>query len=196
MADIDDYLCTAAKALASVPRRSVTRLAQAVLETWAEHRQVFLCGNGGSAANAIHLCNDLIFGVSPKGRDGIRAIALCDNPSVMTCLSNDVGYDEVFAYQLAVQSRPGDLLIVMSGSGNSPNILAALRQAKESRVRSAAILGFDGGKARQQADIVVHVPIDDMQAAEDCQQCIGHAMTKWLKAHAPVGESALAGQLS
>jgi D-sedoheptulose 7-phosphate isomerase len=196
MADIDDYLRTAAEALAAVPRRAVTRLAQAVRSAWAENRQVFLCGNGGSAANAIHLCNDLIFGVSPKGRDGVRALALCDNPAVMTCLANDLGYDDVFAYQLAVQARPGDLLIVRSGSGNSPNILAALRQAKESGVRSAAMVGFDGGKARLQADLVVHVPINDMQAAEDCQQCIGHAMTKWLKAHAPTVEHALAGHVS
>jgi D-sedoheptulose 7-phosphate isomerase len=190
MADIDDYLHTATDALAAVPRHAVTRLAQAIRDAWAEHRQVFICGNGGSAANAIHLCNDLVFGVSPKGRDGVRAIALCDNPSVMTCLANDIGYEDVFAYQLAVQSRPGDLLIVMSGSGNSPNILKALAQARASGVRSAAILGFDGGKARAQADIVVHVPVADMQAAEDCQQCIGHAMTRWLVANAPVAELA------
>ena len=99
----------------------VARLAEAMRDCWGEGRQVFLCGNGGSAGNAMHLANDLIFGIAKGGGVGLRALALPSNSSVVTCLANDIGYDRIFSAQLAVQASAGDLLIVLSGSGNSPN---------------------------------------------------------------------------
>lgn len=186
MSLIRDYLASSRRALELIDEGSVLRLAGAVRGIWAKGAQVLMCGNGGSSANAIHLCNDFIYGVSPMGADGIRAIALTANQSVLTCLANDVSYDQVFAYQVAVQGRPGDLLIVFSGSGNSPNVVNALIEARRRGMLTAAILGFNGGACRELADIVVHVPIDDMQISEDLQQAIGHMISRWLVANRPV----------
>ena len=102
------------------------------MQCWEAGRQVFLCGNGGSAANAIHLANDYLYGIGGHDRIlGMRVQALPANPAVFTCLANDINYEQVFAEQLAVFGRPGDLLIVFSGSGNSANIQAVLREAKK-----------------------------------------------------------------
>jgi D-sedoheptulose 7-phosphate isomerase len=111
--------------------------------------------------------------------------ALPANASVMTCLANDVGYDHVFSFQLAVHARPRDLLIVLSGSGNSPNILKALQQARESGMRSYAILGYSGGKAKALADVSIHFVVNDMQIAEDMQLIVGHMLMQWLSQNQP-----------
>jgi D-sedoheptulose 7-phosphate isomerase len=98
----------------------------------------------------------------------------------MTCLANDEGYDKVFSMQLAVLARQGDVLIVLSGSGNSPNILAALEEAKAIGMTSYAMLGFSGGKALALADVPIHFRVDDMQIAEDAQMIVGHMLLQWL----------------
>jgi D-sedoheptulose 7-phosphate isomerase len=103
----------------------------------------------------------------------------------MTCLANDVGYEHVFSEQLAVQAEAGDLLIVLSGSGNSPNILCALEKAKAMGVKSYAVLGFTGGKSKQLADVAIHFPVDDMQIAEDMQLIVGHMLMQWLYTNRP-----------
>lgn len=142
--------------------------------------QVFLCGNGGSAANAMHFANDLIYGVGPELGEGIRVNALSDNNSILTCLGNDIGYEFIFSHQLATLANPGDMLVVFSGSGNSPNIVSALEQATAMGVDCCAILGFDGGKAKRIAETTVHFPIDDMQISEDLQLIAAHMITRWL----------------
>ena len=107
------------------------------------------------------------------------------NSAVMTCLANDVGYDHIFSEQLAVQAQKGDVLIALSGSGNSGNIVRVLEQARAMGVRSFAILGFGGGKSKQLADVAIHFPVDDMQIAEDLQLVVGHMVMQWLYAHRP-----------
>jgi D-sedoheptulose 7-phosphate isomerase len=159
---------------------SVNLLAQDMLRCWREKRQVFLCGNGGSAGNAVHLANDFLYGVSKKTGGGLRVQALSANSAVMTCLANDVGYDSIFSEQLAVQAQAGDLLIALSGSGNSPNIIRVIEQAKVMDVKSYAILGFTGGKCKELADVPIHFPVNDMQIAEDMQLIVGHMMMQWL----------------
>lgn len=163
----------------------VQDLAVEMKRCWLEGRQVFICGNGGSAGNAIHLANDYLYGIAKKTGGGLRVNALSANAAVLTCLGNDVGYDRIYSEQLAVQGRAGDLLIVLSGSGNSPNIVAALEQARAMEIRSCAILGYSGGKSKALADIVVHFPIDDMQISEDMQLVVGHMLMQWLHANRP-----------
>ncbi len=148
-------------------------------------RQVFLCGNGGSAGNAIHLANDLLYGISKTVGVGLRVSALPANSSVITCLANDVGYDAIFSAQLAVQARRGDVLIALSGSGNSPNIVKALEQAKSMGVKTYAILGYTGGKAKAMADVPIYFPVDDMQLSEDLQLVVGHMIMQWLYQNRP-----------
>jgi D-sedoheptulose 7-phosphate isomerase len=163
----------------------VARLATELRTCWSDGRRVFLCGNGGSAGNAIHLANDLLYGISKALGSGIRVSALPANAATVTCLANDRGYDQVFSMQLAVQAVRGDVLIVLSGSGNSPNIVAALEQAKVMGVTSYAILGYGGGRAKELADVAIHFAVDDMQMAEDLQLIAGHMIMQWLCGNPP-----------
>jgi D-sedoheptulose 7-phosphate isomerase len=163
----------------------VMRLAETLRECWREGRQVFLCGNGGSAANAIHLANDYLYGIDKPAGHGLRVIALPANAAVLTCLANDLAYEDVFAQQLTVLARPGDVLIALSGSGNSPNIIKALTRARELGVASFAILGFTGGQCLRLADHPIHFPIHDMQVAEDLQMMVGHMLMQWLSLNHP-----------
>ena len=158
-------------------------LAEELRDCWATGRQVFLAGNGGSAGNAVHLANDLLYGISKTCGSGLRVHALPANTAVLTCLANDEGYDSIFSLQLAVQARRGDVLIVLSGSGNSPNIVAALDKAREIGMKSFAIVGYTGGKAKEMADVPIHFPIDDMQISEDLQLVVGHMAMQWLYAN-------------
>jgi len=139
---------------------------------------IFLAGNGGSAANANHLATDLIYGVNSGGRGAFRVHSLSANPSVLSCLANDTGYENVFSGQLQALAKPGDWLLAFSGSGNSPNILRALEAAKKLKVTSVSFLGFDGGKAKGLSDHTLHFPIHDMQVVEDLHMIAGHLLLK------------------
>ncbi len=160
--------------------KDVHKLTEALLIVWKEKKQVFLCGNGGSGANAIHFANDLIYGVSKGNRPGLKVHALPANQSVITSLANDISYENVFSYQLAVLGEPGDILLAFSGSGNSSNIVKAIQKAKELEMKTFALLGFSGGKSLELVDVAIHFPVDDMQIAEDCQQIVGHMIMRWL----------------
>jgi D-sedoheptulose 7-phosphate isomerase len=182
---IDDYSSRLQEVLANSDWSSVNLLGQDMLRCWQEKRQVFFCGNGGSAGNAVHLANDFLYGIAKKTGGGLKVHALSANSAVMTCLANDVGYEFIFSEQLAVQAQAGDLLIALSGSGNSPNIVRAIEQAKAMEVKSYAILGFTGGKCKDLADVPIHFPVNDMQIAEDMQLIVGHMMMQWLYSNQP-----------
>ncbi len=158
----------------------VEQLAHDLLDCWRTGRQVFLAGNGGSGGNANHLANDLLYPVSKTPGSGIRVHSLCANPAILSCLANDEGYDRIFSMQLAVLAREGDVLIVLSGSGNSANIIKALEEARIIGMTSYAVLGYSGGKAKALADVPIHFSVDDMQIAEDAQMIVGHMLLQWL----------------
>jgi len=164
---------------------AVAKLAEELKDCWQSGRQVFICGNGGSAGNAIHLANDFLYGISKQFGSGLKVHALPANSAVLTCLANDVSYDAIFSIQLAVQASRNDILIALSGSGNSPNIVSALEQAKSMGMKSFAILGYSGGKAKGLADVPIHFPVDDMQIAEDMQLVVGHMIMQWLYQYPP-----------
>lgn len=177
MQTLDDYQKRLQEGLRSIDHYQVDALLSALLNCWNNHKHVFICGNGGSAANAQHLANDLIYGIAAKSsRSGMRVTALPSNGAIMSCLANDTGYENTFSNQLKALASPGDLLITFSGSGNSPNILNALEFAKSHGMQSVAVLGFSGGKAKTMADIVIHSEIDDMQVSEDIQMIVGHML--------------------
>ncbi|MBJ90956.1 MAG: phosphoheptose isomerase [Woeseia sp.] len=177
LADYSDRL----KATLSISDWSgVVALADDLESAWEHGNQVFLCGNGGSAGNAIHLANDFVYGIAKRTGGGLKAIALSANPAVITCLANDVGYDSIYSEQIAVQGSEGDLLITLSGSGNSPNIVRVLEQARTMGIKSYAILGYSGGRSKEVADVAIHFAVDDMQIAEDMQLIIGHMLMQWL----------------
>ncbi|MFL9880087.1 SIS domain-containing protein [Herbaspirillum rhizosphaerae] len=182
------YASRLQEVLATSDWSGVAQLAQDMKDCWISGRQVFFCGNGGSAGNAIHLANDYLYGIAKRTGGGMRVSSLSANAAVITCLANDIGYDYIYSEQLAVQAQAGDLLIVLSGSGNSPNILRALEQAKTMGVKTCAILGYSGGKAKAMCDVPIHFAIDDMQIAEDMQLVVGHMIMQWLYENKPVAE--------
>lgn len=179
---VSAYTATLISALQAHNWADVEKLVEALTACWRDDHHVFLCGNGGSAANASHLANDFLYGIDKHSGHGLRVTALSANPAVLTCLANDVGYPEIFARQLTVLARRGDLLIVLSGSGNSPNIVHALNKARELGLTSFAILGYSGGRCLQLADHPIHFAVDDMQVAEDLQMIVGHMVMQRLSA--------------
>ena len=164
-------------------------LCQYLYDAWREGRQVFICGNGGSAANAIHIANDFHYGIGACGQSpvvpGMRVDALPANSAIITCLANDTGYENIYSNQLVTRGHEGDILIALSGSGNSSNIINAITAAKSLRMKSAAILAFDGGVCKGLADLSIHFEINDMQIAEDTQLIIGHLCMQWLASKKP-----------
>jgi len=180
-----DYSSRLQAVLVTSDWSAVVQLAVDMQLCWQEGRRVFLCGNGGSAGNAIHLANDFLYGVAKRSGGGLKVMALSANSAVITCLANDIGYDHIFSEQLAVQAQQGDLLIALSGSGNSPNIVRVIEQAKAMGVKSYAVLGFTGGQCKQLADVPIHFPVNDMQIVEDLQIIVGHMLMQWLYQNRP-----------
>jgi D-sedoheptulose 7-phosphate isomerase len=180
-----DYASRLQASLATAEWSGVAQLATDIHECWLQKRQVFFCGNGGSAGNAIHMANDFLYGIAKRPGGGLRVNALPANPAIITCLANDIGYDRIYSEQLSVLANPKDLLVVLSGSGNSPNIIAVLEQAKAMKVKSYAILGFSGGRCKQLADVPIHFPVNDMQISEDLQLVVGHMLMQWLYTNRP-----------
>lgn len=162
----------------------IEALAIQLKKAWINKNQIFICGNGGSAANAMHLANDLIYGSGACGSDnpipGLKIEALSSNTSVITCLANDTGYMNIFSYQLEVKANEGDILIALSGSGNSQNIIKAIEIAKNKKVKTFGIVAFNGGKLLKIVDHPIHFKINDMQIAEDTQLIVGHLCMQWL----------------
>jgi D-sedoheptulose 7-phosphate isomerase len=190
-AHVRSYAARLSTALAMPPMERVEHLCATLREAWRSEGTIYLCGNGGSEGNAIHIANDLLHGAGMKNGGGLRVEALGANSAVLTCLANDMGYEEVYAEQLRVKADMGDVLIVLSGSGNSPNVVRALEVGNAAGMTTFAILGFDGGRCNLLAQHSIHFPIDDMQICEDLQLIIGHICMQWLCDH-PVREEAAA----
>src|SRR5947209_4645921 len=180
VAPFRDYAARLSEALAAQDWQNVAALANELALAWRDGRRIFICGNGGSAANAVHWANDFLYPIAKSGGKGMKMSALPANVSVLTCLGNDLGYDEIFSTQLATEAGRGDVLIVLSGSGNSPNIVRALKQAKESGMKSFALLGYTGGACKDLADLILHFPVHDMQIVEDLQLIVGHMILQAL----------------
>lgn len=180
MKSFQDYAAKLSTCLISYDWSRVDDLANEMSRAWSEGSQVFICGNGGSAGNATHLANDFLYGIAKNTGGGLRISSLSANSSVITCLANDISYEKIYSEQLAVLGQSGDILIVLSGSGNSKNIIQALLMAKEKKIKSFAILGFDGGKCKELADASIHFPVNDMQISEDLQLIVGHMVMQKL----------------
>jgi D-sedoheptulose 7-phosphate isomerase len=172
-----NYFSSAAALLDSTVESQCRLLAETLDSARSYRKSVFLCGNGGSSANANHWANDLLYGANKTGLGGIRAHSLSANTAVITCLANDTGYENIFSTQLDVLASPGDVLIALSGSGNSANIISALEKANAIGLETWCVVGFDGGKALQVASHAIHFRIDNMQLAEDLQMMVCHVVT-------------------
>jgi D-sedoheptulose 7-phosphate isomerase len=146
-----------------------------------EKRQVFLAGNGGSAATAGHMANDLMLGVAKKQLHGFRAISLADHVAPISALANDTSYAEIFSGQLRQLATKDDLLIVISASGNSPNIVRALEEATVLGMQTIAFLGMSGGRAAEMADKSIIVSSNEYGPIEDLHMIFDHLITGYFQ---------------
>ena len=178
---LNSYISCLVDTVKKIDSEKVHLLSTSLREAWRNNKQVFICGNGGSAANAMHIANDLLYGITKEFGNGIRVNALPSNPSVLTCLANDISYKDIFSHQIRVLGQEGDILIVFSGSGDSSNIISAIEVAKGMKIKTFAILGYSGGKCLDLADVAIHFSVEDMQVAEDMQLIVGLMVLQWLR---------------
>lgn len=156
----------------------IEEFGRAMMNCWSAGGKVLFAGNGGSAADAMHFAEELLIRFK-RNRKALAAIALCD-PSVLSCAANDFGYDEVFARQVEGLGKPGDLLVVMSTSGNSQNLVRAVDVAKRQKMLTVAMLGKDGGKLRGVCDIELLVPTDITHHVQEGHKLIYHSLCQWI----------------
>ena len=178
---IKAYLNEVGATLAKLPVETIERIVQVLEEARAQRRQVFLFGNGGSAATASHLACDLGKGTIMPGKPRLRAISLTDNMALLSAWANDASYEDVFAQQLENQVEPGDVVIGISGSGRSANVLNALRWAKSAGAVTIGLTGFNGGELKDMVDLCIVVPNHYMEQIEDIHLLLGHIITVCLK---------------
>ena len=152
-----------------------------LVEAYRADRQVFIVGNGGSAATANHFVCDFGKNAMPWDRRRFRIHSLCDNVEVITALGNDIAFDQIFAFQLGNQMRPGDVLIVISASGNSPDLVAACDYAKAHGGHVVALSGFGGSKICDGADVVMKSDMRSYERIEDLHMSIMHLVVCWFK---------------
>ena len=143
--------------------------------------QIFSCGNGGSASIANHLLCDFAKGIQTDTPHRPRVVSLASNVEILTAIANDISYDDVFVYQLATQAREGDVLMTISSSGDSENIIRALAHARANGIPTIAMTGFSGGRSRKNADVHIHVSGDNYGVVEDTHQSIMHLLAQFLR---------------
>ncbi len=177
---IGPYIERLRKELADVAEEDVRRWADWIHEAWRDDRFIYIVGNGGSATTASHMAEDL--GKSSlrpedlrdESKRRLKVLSLTDNVGWLLAVGNDVGYDQIFVQQLMNYGRKGDLLVAISGSGNSPNVLAAVDWANRHGLRTFGLTGYSGGKLRQIAQHGCHVALDDMGMVESIHLCLFH----------------------
>jgi D-sedoheptulose 7-phosphate isomerase len=178
------YLQDLKRVLDRLPLDTLDRVVRTIEAAHATGRQIFIIGNGGSAATASHMMNDLAKGtVGYKGDapwPAVRAVALTDNVSLMTAWANDTGYENIFSGPLRALAQRGDVLVAISASGNSPNILAAVETAKQMGLSVIGLTGFGGGKLAKIADAAFVVPSDRYGPVEDVHMILDHIITGYL----------------
>jgi D-sedoheptulose 7-phosphate isomerase len=174
MTFVEEYKSALQHAIESIDTRRVEQAIEWFRETRANNRHIFVCGNGGSASTASHFACDIVKGASFNRAERFRIMALTDSLPTLTAYSNDVSYECVFAEQLKNFAQPGDLVMCISGSGNSPNVLRAAEYATSIGCRTIALTGRDGGKLGPIAELNIQVPVPHMGRIEDGHMIICH----------------------
>ena len=176
MENVGGYLERLRCAIDALPRDRLAALGEMLYRAYRNEKQVFTLGNGGSASTASHMAADIAKNTIDPNMRRFRVLSLNDNQAMLTALANDLGYEHVFSEQLKNLVRAGDLLIVLSGSGSSPNVLNAIRCAQSRSAEVAGVLGFDGGEAARIVDLAIVVPSDHYGVIEDVHLVINHIM--------------------
>jgi len=178
---VDSYLARLSAAVDALPRDRLELLGEMLFRAYENEKQVFTLGNGGSASTASHMAADLAKNTIGPNMRRFRILSLNDNTSIMTALANDMGYENVFCEQLVNLITAGDLLVVISASGNSENVLKAMSYAQERSAQVVGLLGFDGGRAAALADLSIIVPSDHYGVIEDAHLIVNHIFVDYFR---------------
>jgi len=176
-----DYFARVQAMLAGVDTKAIARVADVFYTAWLEGRTVYVVGNGGSAATASHMACDLSKGTAAPGRNRLRVVSLADNVAWLTAIGNDIDYNSIFTEPLENQFRPDDVLLAISASGNSPNIVKAVEWANAHAGKTIAFCGFSGGRINQIAQVSVHLPSSDYGPVEDGHLILNHILVEYLR---------------
>jgi D-sedoheptulose 7-phosphate isomerase len=180
---MEDYLHRLSSTIEQLPRDRIARLGSTLLRAYKNDKQVFTLGNGGSASTASHMAADLAQTTIAPNMRRFRITSVNENMSILTAVANDIGYAHVFSKQLSNVICAGDVLIAVSASGNSPNVLEAMRYSQRESAEVVALLGFDGGEAASLADNAIVVPSSDYGIVEDLHLAINHMIVEHFKTH-------------
>lgn len=169
--------------LRRIDLNAVKSLVDRLHQAYDEGSRVFICGNGGSAATASHFAEDLAKGILKDMEETkrLRVLSLTDSVPFISALGNDCGYETIFREQLITQASTGDTLIAISGSGNSPNVLSAVKWARENGLYTCGMTGFNGGKLKSMVDLSIHCPVLDMEIAENAHMIAVHMVVSGLR---------------
>jgi len=178
---MDEYLDRLKETMDVLPRDRMDALGETLFRAYRNNKQVFLLGNGGSSSTASHMAADLAKNTIGPNMKRFRIMSLNDNAAVMTALANDLGYESVFSEQLTNLIQAGDVLIAVSASGNSPNVLKAMRYARSRSAEVVGLLGFNGGAAAELSDVPLIVPSDHYGVVEDIHLIINHILVDYFK---------------
>ena len=175
------YINYLTSVLNSISLADIKKFVEVLLEARERESSIFFIGNGGSAATASHFANDIGIGTRTYEKP-FRAISLCDNQAVITAIANDDGYKKIFSQQLKVLLKKRDVVVAISASGNSPNLLDAIDTAKKMNTITVGISGFDGGKMKEMVDVSLHVPTENGEygPAEDAHMVLDHLISSYL----------------
>jgi D-sedoheptulose 7-phosphate isomerase len=176
-----DYVSRLRNVLAELDLDAVAAATAVLLDAYENGHTVFICGNGGSASTASHMAADLGKNTVAAGKPRLRVLSLNDNMAWFSALANDLGYENVFVEQMGNLLQPRDVLIVLSASGNSPNVVQAAEFAKAHGGRILALVGFQGGRLRGLADVAIHVKCDAYGPVEDVHLVLNHIFTEALR---------------
>jgi len=190
-----DYLSLLKSTLDKLSAENLEKVTQAFLHCYENGGTFYVFGNGGSAATASHMAGDFVKGASSGLEKRFRFICLNDNNSAMMAIANDISYDDVFVEQLKNFLQPQDLVIGISGSGNSANVVKAMEYAKAQGAKTLALCGYSGGKIKQLADLNVHAEVNDMEVTEDVHMVIFHTIKQALIKHLHQGKSVSMGSV-
>jgi phosphoheptose isomerase len=177
----DSYAEEMARATKTIDPAAFEQAAEILLGAYLTGARMFSCGNGGSASIANHMQCDHVKGVRTATDLSPQVMSLSTNVELVTAIANDIGYESVFEYQLQSQASRGDVLVAVSSSGGSPNIVRALNWARDAGLRTIAITGFSGGAARTAAEVCVHVDCSNYGIVEDLHQVIMHALAQYIR---------------
>lgn len=176
ISDIDAYLNHEIETLRSLDVNAINDAINLLLDAYENEKTVYIFGNGGSSSTASHFQNDFNKGISEHTSKKFNFQCLNDNVATLMAIANDIGFEEVFRFQLNGKLKTGDIVIAISGSGNSTNVINAVKYAKEQGNKIIGLTGFNGGELRELADISLNVPINSMQITEDVHMVFDHLM--------------------